>query len=166
MTLTVQSDIVWFITLQVIQIFQITTIQWKEWISKLTKTWKNLTKWQNANEICLNVSKTEDASYKSSRKLSDVPLKVKFDGKRLCPTNSVKYFRINIDENLNWKQHISDIAINLNKTNGILSKLRHFIDRKTIFIIFIIPYLFGHKIQIQLKDYLFCKRNSYQLYIS
>ena len=45
-------------------------------------------------------------------------------------THSVKYLGINIDEN--WKQQISDTAIQLNKVNGILSKLRHFIDRKTL----------------------------------
>ena len=31
--------------------------------------------------------------------------------------------------------------------------------------IYITPHLFGHKIQIQLKDYLFCKRNRYGKYI-
>ena len=92
---------------------------------------KNLTNWLNANKICLNVSKTEVVLFKSSRKLTDVPLKLKLNGKRFYPTNSVKYLGINIDENLNWKQQISDTAINLNKANGILSKLRHFMDRKT-----------------------------------
>ena len=93
---------------------------------------KNLTNSLNANKTCLSVSKTEVVFYKSSRKLTDVPLKLKLNGKRLCLTNSVKYLGINIDGNLNWKQQISDIAIKLNKANGILSKLRHFIDRKTL----------------------------------
>ena len=93
---------------------------------------KNLTNWLNANKICLNISKTEVVLFKSSRKLADISLKLKFNGKRLYPTNSVKYLGINIDENLNWKQQVSDIAIKLNKANGILSKLRHFIDRKTL----------------------------------
>ena len=44
----------------------------------------------------------------------------------------MKYLGINIDENLNWKQQISDVAIKLNKAKVILSKLRHFIDRKTL----------------------------------
>ena len=44
----------------------------------------------------------------------------------------MKYLGIRIDENLNWKQKISDIAINLNKANVILSKLRQLIDRKTL----------------------------------
>ena len=32
--------------------------------------------------------------------------------------------------------------------------------------IYITPHLFGHKTEIKLKDYLFCKRNPYRLYIS
>ena len=93
---------------------------------------KNLTNWLNANKICLNVSKPEAVLFKSSRKLKDVPLKLKLNRKRLCPTNSVKHLGININEILNRKQQISDITIKLNKANGILSKLRHFIDRKTL----------------------------------
>ena len=48
-----------------------------------------------------------------SKKLTDVPLKLKLGGKRLY----LQYLDINIDENLNWKQKISDIAIL--KANGI-----------------------------------------------
>ena len=44
----------------------------------------------------------------------------------------MKYLGTNIDENLDWETQISDIAIKLNKTNGILSKLRYFKDRKTL----------------------------------
>ena len=73
--------------------------------------------------MCLNVSKTETLLLKSSRKLTEDPLNLKLNGKSVYPTNSVKYLGINIDENLNWKQQISDIDIKLNKANGILSKL-------------------------------------------
>ena len=93
---------------------------------------KNLTNCLNANKICLNVSKTEVVLFKLSRKPTDDPLKLKLNGKRLYPTNSVKYLGIDIDDNLNWKQQISDIVIKLNKANSILSKLRHFINRKTL----------------------------------
>ena len=47
-------------------------------------------------------------------------------------TSQTQYLGINIDENLNWKQQISDIPIKLKKENGILSKLIHFIDRETL----------------------------------
>ena len=48
----------------------------------------------------------------------------------------MKYLGINIDQNLTWKQQICDISIKSNKTNGILSKLRHFIDRQTLKLIY------------------------------
>ena len=61
---------------------------------------KNLKNRLNANYVRLNISKTEVVLFKSSRKLTDVPLKLKLSGKRLYPTNSVKHPGINIDENL------------------------------------------------------------------
>ena len=64
---------------------------------------KNLTNWLNANKICLNISKTEVVLLKSSRKLKDVLLKLKLNGNKFYPINSVKYLGIKIDENLNWK---------------------------------------------------------------
>ena len=86
----------------------------------------------NANKFCLNVSKAKFVLFKSSRKLADVPLKLKLNGKSLYPKSSVKYLGINIGENPDWKQQISDIALKLSKVTGILPKLRHFIDRKTL----------------------------------
>ena len=62
---------------------------------------KNLTNWLNVKKICLNGSKTEVVLFKSSIKLTDVLLKLKLNGKRLYSQISVKYLRINIDENLN-----------------------------------------------------------------
>ena len=47
---------------------------------------KILTNWLNTNKICLNVSKTEVALFKSSRKGKNVLLKLKVNGKRLYPT--------------------------------------------------------------------------------
>ena len=80
---------------------------------------------------CLNVTKTEVVLFKPGRTGKKVLLKLNFIGKRLRPVNSVKYLRIKIDENLKWKQQISDLAISLNMANTLLSKLKHIIDRKT-----------------------------------
>ena len=74
------------------------------------------------NKVWLNVSKTEVAWFKLSRKLTEFLWKLKVNGKRLYPTNSVKYLGINIDENIDWKQQISDKAIKLNKAKLPLYK--------------------------------------------
>ena len=66
------------------------------------------------------MKKTELVIFKRQRKELDSPIKVKLNRKRLYISKSVKCLDIKIDENLNWKQHIHDIAIKLNRANVLL----------------------------------------------
>ena len=78
------------------------------------------------------MKKTELAIFKHQRKKLDSPIKIKPSHKRLYPSKSVKYFAIKIDENLNWKQHIHDIAIKLNRANTLLSIIRNYVNKLTL----------------------------------
>ena len=89
---------------------------------------KNLTVWLNANNISLNVDKTELAIFKHQRKKLDTEIKIKLNRKRLYPSQSVRYLGIKIDQNLNWKDHINDIAVKLNRPNALLFKIRNFVS--------------------------------------
>ena len=93
---------------------------------------KNLNNWLNANKICLNVDKTEVVLLKSLKKQTDSDFHVKLNGKRLYPTDSVKYLGIVIDKNLNWHHQISNVAAKLNRANAMLSKIRHFVNFNTL----------------------------------
>ena len=97
----------------------------------LNKDLKNLTNWLNANKISLNVDKTEMILFKPIKKPLDCQLKLKLNGKRLYQTSSVKYLGIKIDQYLNWQGHINNIAINLNKKNAMLYKVRQFVNERT-----------------------------------
>ena len=44
----------------------------------------------------------------------------------------MKYLGVKIDEYLTWKAHIDGISAKLNKANATLSKIRHFVDQKTL----------------------------------
>ena len=44
------------------------------------------------------------------------------------------YLGIKIDENLNQKIHIHDLASKLNRANAVLAKLRHFANSEILFI--------------------------------
>ena len=99
---------------------------------QVTKDLKILSNWLSANKICLNVSKTEVVLFRSTKKQLDFGLKLKLNEKRLYPTNSVKYLGVKTDEHLIWKPHIDGIFAKLNKTNALLSKIRHFVDQKTL----------------------------------
>ena len=61
---------------------------------------KHLVNWLNANKISLNVKKTEMVIFKSKQKKLEGDLKIKLSGKRLYPTESVKYLGVKIDINL------------------------------------------------------------------
>ena len=80
-------------------------------------------------KILLIVKKTELVIFKHQRKKLDSPIKIKLNRKRLYPSKSVKYLGINIDENLNWKQHIHDIAIKLNRANSVLYTIRNYVNK-------------------------------------
>ena len=74
---------------------------------------KHLVTWLNANKISLNVKKTEMVIFKSNQKKFEGGLKIKLYGKRLYPTESVKYVGVKIDTILSWQYHGNDLSIML-----------------------------------------------------
>ena len=93
---------------------------------------KHLVNWLNANKISLNVKKTEMVIFKSKQKKLEGDLKIKLCGKRLYPTESVKYLGVKIDTNLSWQYHVNDLSIKLNRANALLFKMRKYISLKIL----------------------------------
>ena len=95
--------------------------------------------------------------FRPKRKSMDFNLKIKLNGKRLYETNSVKYLGIRIDNKLNWKAHINDIALKLIRANAMLYKVRDFVNAgilKSIYHalfegIFIMHVLYGDRMYTQ-----------------
>ena len=81
---------------------------------------KKFNNWLNANKICLNVGETEVVFFISLTKQTVFDLKLKLNGKRLYPTDSVKYLGIIIDKTLNWHHQINNVAVKLSRTNFML----------------------------------------------
>ena len=78
--------------------------------------------------------------FKSKQTKFEGDLEIKLCGKRLCPTESVKYLRVKIDGNLSWQYHVNDLSTKLNKTNALSFKTRKYVSlkilRSTYFAIF------------------------------
>ena len=55
-------------------------------------------------------------------------MKIKLNGKRLYPTDSVRYLGVKIDSKLNWNSHVNAIATKLNQANAMLYKVRDFVN--------------------------------------
>ena len=70
--------------------------------------------------------------FRSSQKIiTDFP-NLKIDGKLLFPSHSVKYLGIYIDEYLSFNQHSINLVKKLRRTNGMLSKIRHYVPKDVL----------------------------------
>ena len=74
------------------------------------------------------MEKAELVIFKHQRKNLDTEIKIKLNKKRLYPSSSIRYLGIKIDQNLNWKDHINDIAVKLNRANVLLFKIKNFVN--------------------------------------
>ena len=88
----------------------------------------HLLNWLNANKVSLSVKKTEMIIFKFKLKKLEGDLKIKLCGKRLHPTESVKYLGLKIDANLTWQHHVNDLSIKLNRANALLFKMRKYVS--------------------------------------
>ena len=70
--------------------------------------------------------------FKSKQKKLEGDLKIKLCGKRLYPTESVKYLGVKIDTNLTWQHHVNDLSIKLNRANALLFKMRKYVSPKIL----------------------------------
>ena len=102
-------------------------------LNKLVNTdLKHLVNWLNENKISLNVKKTEMVIFKSNQKKFEGDLKIKLCGKRLYPTESVKYLGVKIDTTLSWQYHVNDLSIKLIRANALLFKMRKYVSLKIL----------------------------------
>ena len=93
---------------------------------------KHLNNWLSANNFSLNVEKIELVIFKSPSKVLLDEIKIKLSGKRLYPSNSVKYLGIKIDRFLHWHDQVNSIAVKLNRANALLLKIRNYVNTKTL----------------------------------
>ena len=74
----------------------------KQLKKRLNLDLRKLVNWLKANKISLNASKTEMLIFRHPNKKLNYDLKIKLDGKKICPSKYVKYLGILIDQHLNW----------------------------------------------------------------
>ena len=70
--------------------------------------------------------------FKSKQNKFEGDLNIKQCGKRLYPTKSVKHLGLKIDTNLNWKYHINELSIKLNRTNTLVFKMGKYVCLKIL----------------------------------
>ena len=90
----------------------------------------NLHAWFTVNKLSLNISNTNYVLFGRRRCIADNVITM---GK--SPISSVKvtkFFGVNIDENLTWKDHISVVKSKLSKTIGIIYRASTFLNQSSL----------------------------------
>ena len=78
------------------------------------------------------VRKTEIVIFKSKLNKFEGDLKIKLCGKKLYPTEIVKYLGVKIDTNLSGQYHVNDLSIKLNRVNALNFKMRKYVSLKIL----------------------------------
>ncbi len=97
---------------------------------------KNLCNWLLANKISLNCTKTELIFFHKPNVEIPNNIKIKIDGKRLIPSNSIKYLGIYLDETLSGKAHLNVLAKKLLTANSMLAKCRNYLKEEELLSIY------------------------------
>ena len=95
-----------------------------------------IVQWLRSNKISLNVGKTELVIFSPKRKQITKHLNFRISGQKIEISTRVKYLGIQIDQHLNWNEHIKNIIPKLSRAIGVLSKIRHYVPKsllKTIY---------------------------------
>ena len=81
-----------------------------------------------ANKLALNLDKSNFVVFHPPQKKCNYNFKVCLNHKSLKYENHVNYLGISIDSQLNWKEHINKTLAKFSRGNGILTKIRHYVN--------------------------------------
>ena len=91
---------------------------------KINYDLSNLVQWLRTNKTSLNVSKTEIVIKSNSKQIAK-HLNFHLKGQKIIPKNHSKYLGVIIDEDLAFKEYMTQFRQKINRTNGLLAKLKH-----------------------------------------
>ena len=106
--------------------------------------WK-IQMWLQANKLSLNVVKTKYMIITSSYKISHLkhPFQIKVNHQMLKRVKRYTYLRVEIDDSLTWKDHISKIAKKRSSRIGALKRIRQLVPFELLLAMYnslVLPY--------------------------
>ena len=106
--------------------------------------------WLNANKLTLNAKKSNYVIFRPYQRKLNYSVNIEMIGNcTQIPTtiqckDHVKHTGILLASDLSWKFHINNVALEVNRTVGVVARLRHFVSHTTLLNIYqllILPYL-------------------------
>ena len=88
------------------------------------------------NYICdFNATKTNYMLINKGFEFNNSDFEVQIDHNIISRVSSIKYLGVCIDDKLSWSSHINQVALKLSKCNGVIYKLRKYVNREALLII-------------------------------
>ena len=110
---------------------------------KLIPAFSRVCEWLKRNKLSLNAVKTEFIIMGTVQKLNQLdsepdvtPYKLYVSGFEIRRVKVVKYLVLMVDEFLTWEHHIEYVIKNINRGIGILKRVRHFLHRESLIILY------------------------------
>ena len=97
---------------------------------------KKVRKWLDANQLALNIDKTNFVIFQSPQKQIDHQVVIKFMRKKISQKTSVKFLGVLLDAHLSWKSHITELSKKLSRAIGIFYKIRDFVPLETLKVLY------------------------------
>ena len=91
------------------------------------------------NLLALSISKTNYILFHSNKLKPNQSLSIKIDHACIKQVDSANYLGVMFDSNLTWKNLINELRLKLSKTVGILSKVRYFVNRDILVMLYHSP---------------------------
>lgn len=92
--------------------------------NKMNDDCNSIKQWMEVNKLTLNVQKTKCMIFNGEL---ETPTSIQYDGTTIEEVSCFKYLGINIDNKLNWKQHICTIKSRSASMAGIFRRIAHII---------------------------------------
>ena len=81
-----------------------------------------IVQWLRSNKISLNADNTELVIFSPNRKQITKYLNFRISGQKIEISTRLEYLGIQIDQHLNWNEHIKNIIPKLSRAIDVLSK--------------------------------------------
>jgi hypothetical protein len=102
-----------------------------------------LNQWFQANKLSLNVEKTKYIVFHRPRATAP-QVHLRINGTELERVKNFKFLGLTINENMTWKDHITNIKIKISKTIGVMHKLKYIVPKEILLTLYhslILPHL-------------------------
>ena len=110
----------------------------------LNKELENIIIWLEANKLTININKSHYMMFLRIRIKHITNFQIYISNNAIDRSINTKFLGVIIDSKLNWATHILYIKNKISKSIGIIYKIKHYLDKRSLrnmYFTFIYPYL-------------------------